>query len=105
MGAGAREVRRPRGLTSVAAGPHRSGDERGDHVREETTEQHDEAVVPEVENAGADEAAIEGVVEAEGIQHPAKVMRIAAMCRTLLDELRSQASLDEPSRARLREIY
>jgi hypothetical protein len=41
---------------------------------------------------------------AEGIQHPAKVMRIASMARQLLDEVRHQP-LDEASRARMREIY
>jgi hypothetical protein len=40
----------------------------------------------------------------EGIQHPAKVMRIASMARQLLDEVR-HASLDEASRSRMREIY
>jgi hypothetical protein len=40
----------------------------------------------------------------EAVQHPAKVMRIAAMARQLLDELR-QAPLDEASRVRLREVY
>lgn len=40
----------------------------------------------------------------ETIDHPAKVMRIGAMMRQLLDELRS-ADLDVPSRDRLREIY
>lgn len=40
----------------------------------------------------------------ETIDHPAKVMRIGAMMKQLLDELRS-ADLDEPSRDRLREIY
>ena len=64
-------------------------------------QKHDEPVVPEVEAPPGDQE----VIEAEGIQHPAKVMRIAAMCRTLLEELRSQASFDEPSRNRLREIY
>jgi hypothetical protein len=42
--------------------------------------------------------------DAEAVQHPAKVMRIAAMARQLLDEVR-QAPLDEASRARMREIY
>lgn len=41
---------------------------------------------------------------AEAVQHPAKVMRIAAMARQLLEEVR-QAPLDDASRARLREIY
>ena len=40
----------------------------------------------------------------EGIEHPAKVMRIASMARTLLDEVR-HAGLDEDSRMRLRDIY
>ncbi len=38
------------------------------------------------------------------IQQPAKVMRIGAMVRQLLEEVR-QAPLDEASRSRLREIY
>ena len=37
------------------------------------------------------------------ISQPAKVMRIGAMVKTLLDEARS-APLDEPGRTRLREI-
>ncbi len=41
---------------------------------------------------------------AESVQHPAKVMRIAAMARQLLEEVR-QAQLDPASRARMREIY
>jgi hypothetical protein len=41
---------------------------------------------------------------AEAVEHPAKVMRIASMARQLLDEVR-QASLDQASRSRLREIY
>ncbi len=40
----------------------------------------------------------------EAVQHPAKVMRIAAMARQLLEEVR-QAPLDDASRSRLREIY
>jgi hypothetical protein len=46
----------------------------------------------------------EGRASAEAVQHPAKVMRIAAMARTLLDEVR-QAPLDDASRARMRDIY
>lgn len=38
------------------------------------------------------------------VHQPAKVMRIASMIRTLLEEVRA-APLDEASRARLREIY
>ncbi len=40
----------------------------------------------------------------ESIEHPAKVMRVGTMMRQLLEEVRI-ASLDEPSRDRLREIY
>ncbi len=40
----------------------------------------------------------------ETIDHPAKVMRIGAMMKQLLEEVRS-TDLDEPSRDRLRDIY
>ncbi len=40
----------------------------------------------------------------EYIEEPAKVMRVGAMLRQLLEELR-EATLDESSRDRLREIY
>ncbi|MFC0081567.1 bacterial proteasome activator family protein [Aciditerrimonas ferrireducens] len=40
----------------------------------------------------------------ESVEQPAKVMRIGAMVKQLLDEVRS-APLDEASRTRLREIY
>ncbi|MDQ3645575.1 MAG: bacterial proteasome activator family protein [Actinomycetota bacterium] len=40
----------------------------------------------------------------DAIQQPAKVMRIGAMVRQLLEEVR-QAPLDDASRTRLREIY
>jgi hypothetical protein len=40
----------------------------------------------------------------ETIDHPAKVMRIGTMMKQLLEEVRA-ATLDEPSRDRLREIY
>lgn len=45
-----------------------------------------------------------GLVEGPAISEPAKVMRIGAMIRTLLEEVR-QADLDEASRDRMREIY
>ncbi len=48
---------------------------------------------------GVDEESVD-----ETVDHPAKVMRIGAMMKQLLDEVRS-ATLDEPSRGRLREIY
>jgi hypothetical protein len=40
----------------------------------------------------------------ESVESPAKVMRIGAMVRQLLEEVR-QAPLDEESRTRLREVY
>ncbi|MGO9910036.1 MAG: bacterial proteasome activator family protein [Acidimicrobiales bacterium] len=40
----------------------------------------------------------------ESVEHPAKVMRIGAMTKQLLEEVR-QAPLDVASRARLKEIY
>lgn len=40
----------------------------------------------------------------EAIESPAKVMRVGTMMKQLLDEVR-QASLDESSRDRLRDIY
>ena len=42
--------------------------------------------------------------ETESVTEPAKVMRIGAMVRQLLEEVRG-TTLDEPSRERLAEIY
>jgi hypothetical protein len=50
-----------------------------------------------------DEAQVEEAV-GESVSEPAKVMRIGAMVRQLLEEVR-QAPLDEAGRTRLREIY
>jgi hypothetical protein len=50
--------------------------------------------------AAADRPAPQG----ETITEPAKLLRIASMVRELLDETR-QASIDEPGRKHLREIY
>ena len=48
---------------------------------------------------------VEGEEESgEAVSQPAKVMRIGAMIRQLLEEVR-QAPLDEASRSRLKEIY
>jgi len=46
----------------------------------------------------------QGADDVETVARPAKVMRIGSMIRQLLEEVR-QASLDEASRMRLREIY
>ena len=42
--------------------------------------------------------------ERESVEQPAKVMRIGAMVKQLLDEVRN-SNLDEKSRVRLRDIY
>jgi|ERR1700731_902768 hypothetical protein len=60
----------------------------------------------EVLSPGEEEAPTEAPSERETdfISQPAKVMRIGAMVKNLLDEARA-APLDEAGRARLREIY
>jgi Protein of unknown function (DUF2587) len=68
----------------------------------EQTEPNEQEVVV-VQGRPPEAEAAEGT-QAEGIEHPAKVLRIASMARQLLDEVR-QASLDEASRSRMREIY
>ena len=52
------------------------------------------------DGAGADKATSSG----EQIEQPAKVMRVGAMMRQLLEQVRG-IDLDEPSRERLRDIY
>ena len=64
----------------------------GERGRNETPE------VVMAEPAGEEQA------QSEGISEPAKVMRIGAMIRQLLEEVR-QAPLDEAGRDRLRSIY
>ena len=56
---------------------------------------------PEILDAG-ESPADDGVDET--VDHPAKVMRIGTMMKQLLEEVRA-ATLDVPSRDRLREIY
>jgi len=46
----------------------------------------------------------EGAAERESVQEPGRVMRIGAMIRQLLEEVRT-AELDDAGRDRLREIY
>lgn len=58
-------------------------------------------LAPEPSSAGP-EGHEENAVES--VEQPAKVMRIGAMTKQLLDEVR-QAPLDEASRARMKEIY
>ncbi len=61
-------------------------------------------VVPQQEVVSGDGAAETPGAQGEAVEHPAKVMRIASMARTLLDEVR-HAGLDEDSRIRMRDIY
>jgi hypothetical protein len=72
-----------------------------------------DAETPTTEHVGADEAEVILPESADGaddgrpqefIEQPAKVMRVGAMMRQLLEELRG-ATLDEGSRDRLRDIY
>lgn len=64
-----------------------------------------EIVVMSPTGTAAPEQSIEEAEEPQGeVQQPAKVMRIASMVRSLLEEVRA-APLDEASRERLREIY
>jgi Protein of unknown function (DUF2587) len=66
----------------------------------------DAAPTPDLPQAPATPAVPEGVqqTEHEAITQPAKLLRIATMVRELLEDTR-QASLDEPGRIRLRQIY
>ncbi len=73
----------------------------------ETTE--NEVVTPEIVDTEVTEVVdteTETVEEpvTEAIEQPAKVMRVGAMMRQLLEEVRA-SSLDEPGRDRLRDIY
>lgn len=66
-----------------------------------------EQETPEIELVppGAEpEVAEDGASGRDEVHQPAKVMRIASMVRTLLDEVRA-APLDEASRTRLKDIY
>jgi Protein of unknown function (DUF2587) len=62
-----------------------------------------ESTAHTTESAADDEGTAE-VVPTESVQQPAKVLRIGAMVKSLLEEVR-QAPLDEAGRARLLEIY
>ncbi len=61
-------------------------------------------VLPASHDGRADGAGPAEEAGAESIGRPAKVMRIGAMVKQLLEEVR-QAPLDEAGRVRLREIY
>src|SRR5437762_3711225 len=61
-------------------------------------------VVAGSERQAGDGAEAADAASPETITEPAKLLRIASMVRELLDETR-QASMDEPGRKRLAEIY
>ncbi len=63
----------------------------------------DEAAIPQPPVAQAEPVEAEDRPQ-ESITQPAKLLRIASMVRELLEDTR-QASLDEPGRVRLRQIY
>ena len=63
----------------------------------------DDATMPQPPAATAEPVERDGRSE-ESITQPAKLLRIASMVRELLEDTR-QASLDEPGRVRLRQIY
>jgi hypothetical protein len=69
-------------------------------MRESQEPQRDVVVVDRERAPREGDAPLPG----EAVQHPAKVMRIAAMARQLLEEVR-RAQLDDASRSRMREIY
>src|SRR6187551_2447872 len=64
----------------------------------------DQGATPDVMPAIPMPPAGEAGDQQESITQPAKLLRIASMVRELLEDTR-QASLDEPGRARLRQIY
>lgn len=75
---------------------------RGSDMSQRFEQQEPTIVMPG--RPGPDGPEPEGEEQSERVESPAKVMRIGAMVRQLLDEVR-QAPLDDASRTRLREIY
>lgn len=78
-------------------------DEMSDRGSEDPLESVEPEVVSDPSEGMADEGPLDDEID-ESIEHPAKVMRVGTMMRQLLEEVRL-ATLDEPSRDRLREIY
>jgi len=78
-----------------------------DHTDQSDSDRIDpEVEVPEVVEmpALAGDEHDEGDGIDESVDHPAKVMRLGTMLKSLLEEVR-EASLDEESRERLRSVY
>jgi len=68
------------------------------------SEPQDQGATPDVIQAIPMPSPGEGGDQEESITQPAKLLRIASMVRELLEQTR-QASLDEPGRKRLADIY
>jgi hypothetical protein len=73
-------------------------------VAEDPMVERGELIIPAGGSAGDGSADGDEGDDREFVSEPAKVMRVGSMIKQLLEEVRS-TSLDEPSRARLREIY
>ena len=71
---------------------------------DEPTIERGELILPVAGMANGADGEGDGEDDREFVSEPAKVMRVGSMIKQLLEEVRS-TSLDEPSRARLREIY
>jgi hypothetical protein len=71
-------------------------------MSDQASPQQEKSEVVVVEQGSEDDGSIDGI--RDEVAEPAKVMRIASMVRTLLDEVRA-APLDDASRSRLKEIY
>ena len=72
-------------------------------VADDPSEQEQAAAFPVAPSNGGRGDQQQGQQQ-EAITQPAKLLRIASMVRELLEETR-QASIDEPGRVRVREIY
>lgn len=67
------------------------------------TEQQEQQGAPETSKDG-DQPQGSQILPPDAVHQPAKVMRIATMVRQLLEEVK-HAPLDDPSRARMADIY
>jgi hypothetical protein len=70
----------------------------------DTTDSPDQPKIEQAELVDQGRAAEPATGSGEQIEQPAKVMRVGAMMRQLLEQVR-EIDLDEPSRERLRDIY
>ncbi len=73
-------------------------------MSDEETPKTPEIIPPVGSDAEPTSSKVEPTEDLESIEQPAKVIRIGAMIRKLLEEVR-EADLDDRSRTRMREIY